>query len=68
VRPVQAMGKKVPDRNRVVLQGFAFLSAYQRARRDREEAAYNLGRAAHQLGMLHIAVAFYELALRRVPL
>jgi hypothetical protein len=29
-----------------------------------QEAAYNMGRAAHQLGLLHLAVPLYERALR----
>jgi hypothetical protein len=31
-----------------------------------QEAAYNMGRAAHQLGLLHLAVPLYERALRCV--
>jgi len=32
-----------------------------------QETAYNLGRAAHQLGLLHVAVPFYERALAAKP-
>ena len=32
-----------------------------------QEAAYNMGRAAHQLGLLHLAVPLYERALKCVP-
>ena len=36
---------------------------YASVRRNEQEAAYNLGRAAHQLGLLHVAAPFYERAL-----
>lgn len=32
-----------------------------------QESAYNIGRAAHGLGLNHIAVAYYERALREPP-
>lgn len=62
----QAMTKKVPDRDRAVLQGFAWLQEYAAARGSPQEAAYNLGRAAQQLGLFHIAVPYYQQALRCV--
>ena len=64
----QAMTKKVADRNQAVLYGFAFMQAYQTERRAPQEAAYNLARAAHELNLLHVAVPFYEQALRCVLL
>ncbi len=36
---------------------------YAALRRNPQEAAYNLGRAAHQMGLLHLAVPLYERAL-----
>lgn len=36
-------------------------------RRNPQEAAYNLGRAAHHLGLLHIAVPYYERVLESAP-
>lgn len=39
------------------------LQEYALRRRCVQEAAYNLGRAAHQLGLLHLAVPLYERAL-----
>ncbi|PSC75147.1 general transcription factor 3C polypeptide 3 isoform X1 [Micractinium conductrix] len=59
--------KRVPDRHRAVLQAFAFLQEYSEARCNPQEAAYNLGRAAHQLGLLHLAVPYYERALQTPP-
>ena len=32
-----------------------------------QEAAYNIGRAAHHLGLMHIAVPYYERALEAAP-
>ena len=63
----QAMTKKVPDRNQAVLHGFTFLQAYQGRRAIAQESAYNMGRAAHELNLLHVAVPFYEQALRCAP-
>lgn len=63
---VQAMTKKVADRNQAVLYGFAFMQAYQAARGAPQEAAFNLARAAHELNLLHVAEPLYEQALRWV--
>ncbi len=43
------------------------LQEYVMQRCNDQEAAYNLGRAAHQLELLHIAVPFYERALATQP-
>lgn len=40
---------------------------YASVRRNAQEAAYNIGRAAHQLGLLHLATPFYERALAAEP-
>ena len=63
---LQAMTKKVTDRNQAVLRGFAFMQAYQAARGAPQEAAYNMARAAHGLNLLHVAVPLYEQALQWV--
>jgi len=60
----QAMSRKVGDRHEGVLRGFAFLREYSTQSQRPQEAAYNMGRAAHQLGLLHLAVPLYETALR----
>ncbi|KAF5843529.1 hypothetical protein DUNSADRAFT_14445 [Dunaliella salina] len=56
-----ACSEKVADRNRAVLQGFAFLQAYshQRGSKLLHESLYNIGRAAHALGLAGIAHHFY---------
>ncbi len=44
-----------------------FGQEYAGSRRNQQEAAYNIGRAAHQLGLLHLAAPFYERALATEP-
>lgn len=39
------------------------MQAYSRQRENKQEAYFNLGRAAHQLGLLHLAVPWYYRAL-----
>ena len=39
------------------------LQGYAAQRCNEQEATYNLGRAAHQLGLLHAAVPLYERVL-----
>ena len=43
------------------------MQEYAARRGNAQEAAYNLGRAAQQLGLLHLAVPFYERALEAPP-
>lgn len=59
----QAVNRRVPDRDAAVLASFAFLQAYSKKRENKQEAYYNLGRAAHQLGVLHLAAHWYYRAL-----
>eukprot|EP00210_Caulerpa_lentillifera_P006560 g6265.t1 len=49
------------------LQGFALLQEYQKRRGNVQESTYNMGRAAHQLGMKALAVEFYKKALEVEP-
>ncbi|KAL3150393.1 hypothetical protein ABBQ32_000232 [Trebouxia sp. C0010 RCD-2024] len=59
----QAMTRKVDDRNRTILQAFAFLQEYAQYREDALESNYNVGRAAHHLGLVHIAAQYYQKCL-----
>ena len=43
------------------------MQEYSLLRGNEQEAAYNMGRAAHQLGLLHLAVPLYERALAAKP-
>ena len=51
------------------MQGFAFLFEYYNRRRDeggiseKQEAAYNVARAFHMLGLTHLATPYYEQCL-----
>eukprot|EP00191_Tetraselmis_sp_GSL018_P017842 CAMPEP_0177584482 /NCGR_PEP_ID=MMETSP0419_2-20121207/3923_1 /TAXON_ID=582737 /ORGANISM="Tetraselmis sp., Strain GSL018" /LENGTH=972 /DNA_ID=CAMNT_0019074031 /DNA_START=110 /DNA_END=3024 /DNA_ORIENTATION=- len=58
-----AMSFRASHRHRSILQAFAFLCNYRRLRGNSQEAAYNIGRAMHDIGLLHLAVPFYEEAL-----
>jgi general transcription factor 3C polypeptide 3 (transcription factor C subunit 4) len=51
----------------LLAQAFSFLCKYRAKRGNPQEAAYNLGRAAHQLGLMHVAIPFYEQALALRP-
>eukprot|EP00803_Ostreobium_quekettii_P007609 evm.model.scf_98.11 EVM.evm.TU.scf_98.11 scf_98:86739-94967(-) len=62
-----SMTRHVGDRHRAILKAFAFLEAYERARGNGQESAYNAARAAHQLGLAHVAVPLYERALQTEP-
>lgn len=50
-------------KNWLVGQAAAFLSKYKEKRKFDQESYYNLGRAMHQMGLLHLAVEMYERAL-----
>lgn len=67
-----AASRRAPSaRNAAALRGAAALHSYARARAKgpgappglAAEAEYNLGRGAHEMGLLHLAAAHYERAL-----
>ncbi|GFH29305.1 uncharacterized protein HaLaN_27943, partial [Haematococcus lacustris] len=62
-----ASSRKAPDRNQAVLQGFTLLQMYERQRGNLHESSYNIGRAAHQLGLSHIAHHYYQRSLAAAP-
>lgn len=53
----------------MVCQAFTFLYQYHFLREgdNPQEAAYNVARAFHQLGLVHFAVSYYEKALTLQP-
>lgn len=65
-----AMSRTVENRNEMVLHAFAFLDQYRRNRiqspntLDRKwlkmETSYNIGRAMHHLGLVHLAADMYH--------
>jgi general transcription factor 3C polypeptide 3 (transcription factor C subunit 4) len=61
-----ALKRQATNRQYLLAQGFAFLMKYHgvRSRSDsvgeRQEADFNLARAYHLLGLMHLAMAFYR--------
>lgn len=58
-----ALGFRVNNKNQCVLQGFAFLHNYQRLCNSNQESNYNLARAYQHVGLVHLAVIYYEKVL-----
>lgn len=51
------------DRHAAILKAFAFLTRYAARAGSPPEAAYNLGRAFHQLDLLNLAAEWYNRSL-----
>ncbi|CAL8289409.1 unnamed protein product [Lota lota] len=62
-----AAQKFVSKRHPLVLQGFSFLWRYVELRGECQESLYNLGRALHQMGLVHLAIHYYHQALALPP-
>ncbi|XP_012678907.2 general transcription factor 3C polypeptide 3 [Clupea harengus] len=62
-----ASQKFVIKRHSLVMQGFSFLWRYVERRGHCQESMYNLGRALHQLGLMHLAIHYYQKALSLPP-
>lgn len=52
----------------ICVQGFSFLHRYLDLRGPCQESFYNLGRGLHQLGLLHLAIHYYQKVLELPPL
>nr|XP_056717241.1 general transcription factor 3C polypeptide 3 [Euleptes europaea] len=63
-----ASQKYVLKRHALIVQGFSFLHRYLHLRGSCQESLYNLGRALHQLGLVHLAIHYYQKALELPPL
>ncbi|ETE60971.1 General transcription factor 3C polypeptide 3, partial [Ophiophagus hannah] len=63
-----ASQKYVLKRHALIIQGFSFLQRYLSLRGSCQESYYNLGRALHQLGLVHLAIHYYKKALELPPL
>ena len=59
-----ACSRNLEDRDNAVVQAFAWMQEYSRYCNDKVEAAYNAGRLAHQLSLMHLAVPLYREALQ----
>lgn len=61
-----ALKRQADNRHQILMQGFAFLFEYYHHRQqeggssERQEAAYNVARAYHMLGLTHLATPYYE--------
>ena len=58
-----ASQKFVAKRHPLLVQGFSFLWRYVELRGECQESMYNLGRALHQVGLVHLALHYYHKAL-----
>ncbi|OLL23932.1 Transcription factor tau subunit sfc4 [Neolecta irregularis DAH-3] len=64
----RAMQRQTSNRQHQILQGLIFLFHYYEWRIkqglcERQEAEFNVGRAFHQLGLMHLAIPYYERVL-----
>uniref|UniRef100_A0A8B9TE63 General transcription factor IIIC subunit 3 n=1 Tax=Anas platyrhynchos TaxID=8839 RepID=A0A8B9TE63_ANAPL len=62
-----ASQKYVLKRHALLVQGFSFLFRYLDLRGPCQESFYNLGRSLHQLGLLHLAIHYYQKVLELPP-
>lgn len=68
----RSMQRQSDNRHLQVMQAFSFLFKYYDKRLSaldaglRQEADYNMGRALHQLGLLHLAIPYYRKAMTSV--
>ncbi|GAM26570.1 hypothetical protein SAMD00019534_097450 [Acytostelium subglobosum LB1] len=62
----QAASRKQPDRHKLVITAFTFLYKYKHGRlpEETQEAYYNMGRAAQQLGIFYLAIDYYNKVLQ----
>lgn len=64
-----AIKRQSDDRHRLITQGLTFLLGYydlrqsSRSASEKQEAAFNVGRTYHMLGLTHLAVPYYQRCL-----
>ncbi|GJP66731.1 hypothetical protein CLOP_g23636 [Closterium sp. NIES-67] len=58
-----SLGSRLRDRSQCVLQGIALLHQYAQLSGDTEEVHFNMARAFHHVGLLHLAVDHYKVVL-----
>lgn len=65
----QVMNRKRPDRHAAVVRALHSLDEYARLRGGLEvsEVAYNIARAHHEIGLVHLAVPLYKRVLEMEP-
>ncbi|XP_038049643.1 general transcription factor 3C polypeptide 3-like [Patiria miniata] len=62
-----ACQKYTTKRHSLIVQAFAFLKRYEELRGVSQETCYNIGRALHELGLLHMALRYYHKGLDLPP-
>ncbi|KAJ8557801.1 hypothetical protein K7X08_004567 [Anisodus acutangulus] len=58
-----SLGFRLQNKHQCVLQGMAFLYNNLRLSGNRQEALYNIGRACHHVGLVSLAVIYYQRVL-----
>ncbi|XP_051148860.1 uncharacterized protein LOC127263720 [Andrographis paniculata] len=58
-----ALGHRLPNKHQAILQGLAFLHNNARLCGDSQESFYNIARACHHVGLVSLAVTYYEKVL-----
>lgn len=67
-----ALKRQTDNRQYSILQGLSFMLSYYESRIDsihveeRQEAHYNMARAYHMLGLVHLATPFYQKVLKEI--
>ena len=68
-----ALKRQAENRHQILIQGFAFLMEYYDSRQEagncsqKQEAEYNVGRAYHLLGLIQLAIPYYQRCLALGP-
>ncbi|KAK2171464.1 hypothetical protein NP493_1062g00073 [Ridgeia piscesae] len=62
-----ACQKFATSKHELTTQACAFLNQYLELRGECQESLYNVGRAMHQIGLLHAAIDYYQRALALPP-
>jgi len=59
----RAMQRQADNRHLQIIQGLTFIFRYFKIMKGNQEACYNVARAFHQIGLLYLAVQYYEKVL-----
>ncbi|TPX48795.1 hypothetical protein SeMB42_g02468 [Synchytrium endobioticum] len=59
----RACMKKVDEKHRIIALAFTFIFKYYELEKESPEAAYNVGRALHQVGLRNLAYVYYQRVL-----
>ncbi|ORX45140.1 TPR-like protein [Piromyces finnis] len=59
----RAMQRQADNRHLQIMQGLTFIFRYYKIMKGNQEACYNVARSFHQIGLLYLAVQYYEKVL-----